>query len=118
LSEEDAVSIRIWAAVKRSGVIRKEQWWSVMDSYGICMSRHVRCSYLISKPCNGSGCWNTSLDHLFFSVLFLFFLLSYLKFLVKEECDSVVDPKFKEIIVLIHTAHAVSRVFLFFAVVF
>ena len=119
LSEEETVSVHIWAVVKRSEVIRKGQWLSVMDSYGICLSRHVRCSHLISKHCNGPGCWNTSLDNLFFSWYFFFFSLSYPNFLAKDrECDSVVNPESEGIIVLIHTAYIVLRIFSFFAIVF
>lgn len=129
MSEEETVSGHTWAAVKRSEIIRKEQQWSVMDSYGICLSRYVRHSHLISKHCNGPGCWNTSLDMVGFvcvlcfvlcgGVCFFFFFLSYPKFLaIDKEHDLIVSPKSEGIIVLIHTAYVASRIFSVFAVAF
>lgn len=67
--------------------------------------------------------WSGMLKHIigqsFFPGTFPFFSMSYPKFLAKErERDSVVNPKSEKMIVLIHTAYIVLRIFSSFAIVF
>lgn len=95
---------------------------AVMFSNGQLPNLLIRTSKMFTpdlKTLQWSGMLKHIVGQSFFPGTFPFFSMSYPKLLVKDrERDSVVNPKSEKIIVLIHTAYIVLRIFSFFAIVF